>query len=259
MKKTAALLLVTLFFVLCLTAPVQGAEFDLVITEEQLLTNDEYWRLNDLADEIAAKYQCEVSIVAIGSGSEQLEEFAEDFYQSYDYGYGPDASGLMLLLATADRNCVLIGKGYGNIAFTPNGREVLLEEHVLPLVSAGKYYDAFSTFLNKASEYLELAAQGTPFDPRPSASSDKPEGSGFGVKLAITILAPLFIAFIVTAIFRGQMKTAVSQRAASNYIPENGFNLTRSFDNFLYRTEKRETTGGSKSSPQKFSGTKKKF
>lgn len=60
------------------------------------------------------------------------------------------------------------------------------------------------------------------------------------MEIAITILVPLVIAGIVCLIFYSQMKTAVPQRAADEYIPDGGFNLTKQEDAYLYSTEKRE-------------------
>jgi len=57
--------------------------------------------------------------------------------------------------------------------------------------------------------------------------------------IAIVILVPLLIAFIVCSVFKGQMKTARIAKTASNYIPPGGFNLTKQEDTFLYQTRTR--------------------
>ena len=70
---------------------------------------------------------------------------------------------------------------------------------------------------------------------------------GNSVNWLVTILVPLVISFIFCAVKKGQMKTAVKQRAADAYIPADGFKLTGKNDLFLYRTTKREKMASSSS------------
>ena len=65
------------------------------------------------------------------------------------------------------------------------------------------------------------------------------EGMSPLVKLAIAIILPLLIATILCLIWKGQMKSAVAARTADRYIPENGFQLTKKEDHYLYKTERR--------------------
>ena len=59
------------------------------------------------------------------------------------------------------------------------------------------------------------------------------------VKIAIVILLPLIISFIICMVWRSKMKTAKIARTADNYIPANGFALSVQSDSFLYRTTSR--------------------
>ena len=68
------------------------------------------------------------------------------------------------------------------------------------------------------------------------------------MQLAITILVPLVIAFLVCTLWRSKMKTAKIARTATNYIPEGGFRLTGHGDVFLYRTTTRTKIQSSSSS-----------
>lgn len=267
MKKRIALILSILSLSLVMLLPVKAAEFDLVLDEVGLLTDDEYLELNGLAMDITEEYQCEVSIVII----EDLEdsdatEFAKFVYEEYDYGYGGERSGLMFLMSAEDRDCALITNGYGNTAFTDHGKDVLLDRHILPMLRQDKYYDGFLIYLNQTAEFLEMAKNGRPFDMDTDEVSTGENGKGsFWIKLAITILVPLLIAGVVCLIFLGQMKTAVPQRAADQYIPDGGLNLTRQVDSFLYSTETRRrieeksSSGGSSVGSDGYSSSKGKF
>jgi hypothetical protein len=61
------------------------------------------------------------------------------------------------------------------------------------------------------------------------------------------------------------MKTAVTARAAANYIPANGFNLTAQTDTFMYKTTDRKkiasqpSSSGTTKDSKGFSGKKGKF
>ena len=68
---------------------------------------------------------------------------------------------------------------------------------------------------------------------------DGATNDSLGFNLAIVILVPLLIAFIVCSVWKGQMKTARVARTACNYIPPGGFNLTKQEDTFLYQTRTR--------------------
>ena len=59
------------------------------------------------------------------------------------------------------------------------------------------------------------------------------------VNIAIIILVPLAIAFIICSVWRSQMKTARIAKTACNYIPPGGFTLTRQEDTYLYQTRTR--------------------
>ncbi|MDD2482516.1 MAG: TPM domain-containing protein, partial [Lutispora sp.] len=105
MKRIAALFLAILSLTLIMLLPVQAAEFDLVSDGVGMLTDDEYFELNELAMDITEQFQCEVSIVIMDDkGSDDIEEYAKSFYKEYDYGYGEDKSGLMLFLSMEERD-----------------------------------------------------------------------------------------------------------------------------------------------------------
>lgn len=267
MKRIAALFLGILSLTLIMLLPVQAAEFDLVADGVGMLSDDEYFELNELAMDITEQFQCEVSIVIIDDkGSDDIEEYAKSFYKEYDYGYGEDKSGLMLFLSMEERDYAIIACGYGNTVFTDHGKDVLADRYLLPMLGEDKYYSGFLLYLNQTAKFLKMAENGAPFDiDTDEVQIQKNAKGSFWIKLAVCILLPLLIAGIICSIFLRQMKTAVSQKTAGNYIPEGGFNLTLQTDRFLFRTEtrskieKKSSDGGTSIGSDGFSGKSGKF
>ncbi|NLB17901.1 MAG: TPM domain-containing protein [Syntrophomonadaceae bacterium] len=267
MKKITALFISIMLLTFAMLLPVHAADFDLVADGVGLLSEDEYFELNELAWDITEEYQCEVSIVIIDDNDgDDAMEVAKSIYEDYNYGYGEDKSGLMLFLSMEERDYAIIAYGYGNTAFTDHGKDVLLERHLLPLLGKDEYYDSFRIYLNQTANYLKMARDGTPFDiDTDEVLAAEKAKSSFWIRLAVVILVPLLIAGLICLIFLSQMKTAVKQRKADYFIPEGGFNLTRRIDQFLFRTEtrtqieKKSSSGGTSVGSDGFSGRSGKF
>lgn len=77
------------------------------------------------------------------------------------------------------------------------------------------------------------------FEDSAAVLADEDDDGSPWVNLAIVILVPLLVAGVVCGIFLSQMKTAVPQRAADNFIPGGGVKLTMQTDKFLFKTETR--------------------
>jgi len=165
-------------------------------------------------------------------------------------------------LSMAERDYYMIAHGFGNTAFTDHGKDVMLDKYILPLLGDNKFYEAFSVYLDKAEEFLEMARDGTPFD---IGTDPEAVRTGNLIKVAVTILLPLLIAFLICANWKSKMKTAKIATTACNYIPANGFILTGQADTFLYQTvtrtkiEKSSSSGGTTINSSGFSGRGGKF
>ena len=246
MKKLMASLVLILSLSICIAGAAMAADLDLVTDEAYLLTDEEYRKLNNMADSIAEQYGCEVAVVTMEDmGDDDAYDFAKYICKEYNYGSDSDGSCLLLFLSMAERDYALVAYGYGNTAFTDHGKDVMLDDNVLPLLADDKYFEAFETYLNIAAEYLAMARDGAPFDVGTDPANVK---SKFFVNLAIVVLLPLMIAAVVCLVWKKQMKTATLAVEADNYIPRDGFQLTGKEDTFLYRTETRRKIEKSSSS-----------
>jgi len=245
---------------------VASADLFLVHDMSGTLSDSQISQLNTRATRISNQYNCFVAIYVeegmgiynnpINPGLRAEELFNEIV---------PDNNGILLYLSFygTDTYYYLIANGYGNTAFTDYGKDVMLDNHILPLLRNSRYYDAFSTYLDKAEEFLSMARNGTPFDVHTDPNA---QGTSILVKLAIIILIPLFIAFLVCSYWKSQMKTARIATTACNYIPPGGFQLTNSADTFLYQTVTRtkiqsssSSGGGTTTNSRGFSGRGGKF
>ncbi len=235
-KLLCGLVFLTLLLVAAPSA-IAADELGLVTDAAYLLTDNEFWELNDRAGEISRKYGCGIVVITLDEiGDDDPYDLTEYLYDTYNIGYGPERSCLILLLSMENRDYALAAYGYGNTAFTDHGKDVMLSNHVLPLLAKDKHFEAFSAYYDVSEEYLQMARSGSPFD----TNSDPGYGKiGIPAKLGITIILPVLIAFFVCGIWKRQMKTAVPARDARNYIPQNGFTMTVQDDRFLYRTETR--------------------
>ena len=256
MKKRFFAILITLSFILAIAlAPaVYAAGYDRVVDEASVLTDSEWLELVTRADAISEKHKCDVAIVAIDyfTDNDPVEAWAEFAFEECDYGWGADKSGILFFISVDDREMTLLAHGYGNVAFTDYGKDIMNDNFIVPLLRDDKFYEAFSVYLDKADEFLALARGGTPFDIDTDEEYLAAEAKkAFRGKLALAIILPLIISLIVCSVWRGQMKTARKAREADNYIPAGGFNLSRQEDTFLYTTqtrikrEKSESSGGS--------------
>ena len=271
MKKILTITTVILILILFAGLAVRASDdYYSVVDSADLLTETQLEELNARADEITQNYKCEVVIIAV----EDLRDFGYDpdydqdaayecatyIHREFGYGYGEDKSCVMLFFSAAggkgNRDYALIAYGYGNEAFTDYGKDVMLDNYILPLLGEDKFYEAFSKYLDKAEEFLKMAREGTPFDYDTDTEVLKER---FYTKLFINILAPIIIAHIVCSAWKSKMKTAKIAGTADNYIPANGFRLTGQQDLFLYRTTtkhkiERSSSSGSRGGTTRRSG-----
>jgi len=266
MKKTFIFLMLIPVLVILLSSTAFAADIDLVEDLANILTTEQRAMLLERAETISAKYRCNVAIFIMDEmdAGENARMWAEFIYNHYNLGYGSENSGLLLFMSMADRDFALVANGFGHVAFTDHGKDVILDRHVLPLLRRDNYYEAFNVYLDKAEEFLSLARDGTPFD----VNTD-PDAPGMSplLKVAIVILLPMFIAWLICSAWKSQMKTAKIAKTACNYIPPGGFNLTGQVDSFLYQTVTRtkiqtsssSSSGGTTKSSSGFSGRSGKF
>lgn len=224
MKKMFSILL-ALLLCMALAAPVLAADAPRLVDDAGLLTSSQERSICSKLDEISEQYQVDVVIVTVDStGSYGPDRFTKAFYEEYDYGYGPDRDGVILLVAMDERDYRILSNGFAAQAIS---RSEIYEigDRIQPDLSDGDYADAFRKFADACVYEIDGELNGFPFD--------------FGMSLLISLGIGLAVAGIATGIMAAQLRSVRRRYEAGEYTRPGSMKLTQSGDLFLYRTVSR--------------------
>lgn len=205
-------------------------------------------------EEISERQECEVAIVTVDSlEGQSATAFADDLYDYFGYGYGPDDDGILLLISMEDRDWAITTYGFGIYAFTDAGQKYIMDR-VVPLLGDEQYRDAFLCFADLCDEFLTQAHNGAPFDygsmPKKFNWVMIPIGLGIG----------MIIALIVVSVMKSGMKSVRRQQNAANYTRPGSFAVRYGNEMFLYhnvsrvRKETSSSSSGGSSTHRSSSG-----
>ena len=221
-----------------------------------LLNTDEGIKIADLLNKISNEKDFDIVIVTtygLYADDEMMEfreqsynyssemEFADDFYDYNNYGFGEDRDGVLLLVNMENNKFWISTTGYGIKAINDETREEI-QKKFTPYLKNGDYYKAFEKFAEECGSAVSHARF---------------------KNLLIHIGATLFIAIVVASIVCGSMKAKLksvrSQAAAGNYVVTDSMHLTNQSEMFLYsivnRVAKPKDNGGGSSTHTSSSGT----
>ena len=225
--------------VICsLAFQVSAAGTERVIDDAQLLSTDEEAALESLISEQSALLNLDIVILTVDSlDGRSPGNYADSYYDSNGYGFGSDGSGLLFLLAMEEREWYISTCGRA-ISLFPSSAIDDMGSAILPWLSSGEYYIAFSLWLEDLAAYQH------------TNPSDSNEGSRTSsVNLPISALIGAVVAGIAVLIMRGTMNTARKQSGAGEYVRNGSYHLTLHQDIFLYshvsKTPKPKNTSSS--------------
>lgn len=225
MKRWLACLLI---LVLCagLAVSAGAAGRELVVDEAGLLTRSERDTLLMQAERISEQYQCAVAVVTVSSlGGKSAEEFADDFYDDWGYGYGPSRDGILLLISMEYRDWAMSTSGKAIGIFSDSKLNRIFRAFRSDLQD-GRYAAAFGCYLNECDRIL--------------AGGQETGGLPLGVWGILICLALGFVfAAIPLALMKRKMKSVRSQPAAETYVRSGSLQLTEQSERFLYRNVQR--------------------
>lgn len=266
MKKRISMILILL--VLCFSMAVSAFATDGAEGTDGFV--DEYYRMQDLAgvlteeeagevqnllDEMSVNLKFDMVIVTVDNlEGYTIQDYADDWYDYCEFGYGSNKDGALLLISMEERDWYISTCGYGITAFTDAGITYIGEQMGDDL-SAGNYAEAFRIFVRYGNQFVTQARDGDPFD-----KSDLPKKPLSAIWIAISLAIGFGVAKIIVGFMKSQLKTVRAQAAASSYVREGSMNVTESRDLFLYhkidRTEKSKNNSSGSSTHKSSSGTR---
>lgn len=272
MKKLFAFLF-ALSLLLSAAVPASASRSDelYIVDDAYLLTAVEKETLLQRIQELRDELELDIVIVTTyGTGGKSVQEYADDFYDNNGYGYGSDNSGILLLLDMENREWYMSTCGEAIYIFTDYGLEELGQE-ILPDLSNGDYFSAFSRWIDALPYYVQQYRNGSPADgyvqpdDYESVYGDEiyhyDDHVGFRIRhVQPAVFIGLAAALITVLIMRSSMNTAKMQKNAVDYMKSGSFHLRQRSDMFLYSRvsrvarPKNNTSGGGGSSVHRSSG-----
>lgn len=205
-----------------------------VVDNADLLTDSEEAALEKKIENIGEKYQYSVVLLTENSlGGKTPQAYADDFYNGYGYGYGPDKDGMLYLISMEDRDYYTSTTGFGIKAFTDYGIKHINKKSATFLKSE-KYYEAFDTYLDNVAVFVKEARGGKPFDSNHPVPLNMTWGTVFTGTFAFFLPVGIVIGFLVVLYMKFKMKPVAKRPFAREYIRKNSFVLDREEDVFLY-------------------------
>ena len=189
----------------------------------ELLTEDQEKQLSLKAKDILARHNIDIAIVTVNTtnGLSSME-YADDFYDYNPFGYGKDATGLLMLINMEEREVWISTTGNAITIFTDRNIDSLLDA-VYTGLSQGDYYKAGNTFLSESKRYIsKWEFQQKPFRERYTV---------FGVLFFALFWGFGTGGFITFILFIFSKKSISGKPNMSTY--QDNFKLTTRRDNFL--------------------------
>jgi len=153
MKKICFIILLAVIF----TIPVYGAyneNLDRVVDNAGLLTDEEENQLRATISQITETHSYDVVILTIDESEGKTSvEYADDYYDYNEYGFGDSYDGMIFLLNMQDNEWYISTTGSGIAAFTDNDLDNI-GNAVVDYLSEEKYFVAFDSFLYFVDTYL---------------------------------------------------------------------------------------------------------
>ena len=209
--------------------PITPMELN-VLDSAILFSDDDINILNNRIDEIESNYDYTITMLTMNSlpnGYYELVDFCEDFIintqkKGVVFAINMDPHNRGYATAAGDNGAI------SSAIFTSNALDAI-DENIKPLLSNGQYIEAYDGFLDYTIKFIEAYENGIEYK-APAKTSEI---------LIWVIVGPIVIALIIAfAVMYGvlvpQMKTAVIQTQARNFMVKDSFDLNTQIDDYLY-------------------------
>ena len=201
------------------------------VDEAGLLTDSEGKELLGQLDEISERQQVDVVVVTVDSlDGMSAMEYADNFYEANDYGFGEERDGILFLISMEERDWWMSTSGFGITAFTDAGLEYI-SEMIISDLSEGDYAWAFTTFADLCDDYITQAKTGEPYD----VDHLPKDPLVLLVFLVMALAVGFVISLIATGIMRLKLRSVYSKTEADSYVKKGSLKLTVENDLYLYK------------------------
>lgn len=244
MKRKFTLLILCIGLLLSIAVPGNAeSEPPYIIDNAYLLLREEETSLEEKAQTLRQEYGMDIVIVTVESlDGATPQDYADDYFDENGYGYGPDRSGVLLLLSMEERDWYISTSGDAIYALTDYGIQQSME---LPLtyLSHDGYYLGFDTWLDALPTYFDAYRNGAPIDGYADDSGDYYHGDQESVvyyeekhspNLFLAMGLGLFFALLAMLGMLAAMNTKRQKYSAGDYLQAGSYRLRTQQDFFLY-------------------------
>ena len=219
-------------------------DMEYAVDSAKVLTTEELESLKSKLAQISDENNIDVGVVTVEYlDGKTAQEFANDLFEQNKFGKGENRDGILLLVATEDREWAMSTHGSAKEAFNEEGLDYLSGEF-LPYLSDDDFYSAFENFADNAQELGTMYVAGDPYGegeyvddenyPVDENIVEEEKGINNEVWIPLSIVMGCAISLIIMMMYKSQLKSVKSESRADDYLID--MKLVKSQDIFLYRT-----------------------
>lgn len=215
-----------------------GVDMKYIFDNSDLLTFDEWEKLEARAADISQRHGCGVYVAFVDDFTEygygnDVYKTTYQLYHANELGMGDDRDGIIILLSMAERDYAMFVYGtYAETAFNSYGQEKL-EKAFLGNFKEDDWYGGVSNYLSTCDEYLTRADAGKPVRESPA------------LLIAIAVVASCLLSGAICLFLKRSMKTVHQKVEANEYVAPGGLQLTEQYDRYTHTTEVRSKISSS--------------
>ena len=221
-------------------------DMEYAVDSAEVLTTDELETLKSKLAQISDENNIDVGVVTVNYlDGKSAQEFANDLFEQNKFGKGENRDGILLLVATEDREWAMSTHGSAKEAFNQEGLDYLSGEF-LSYLAEDDFYSAFENFADNTKELGAMYVAGNPYgedyytDDENYPIDDnlveveKEKGINNEVWIPLSIVIGCTISLVIMMMYKSQLKSVKSENRADDYLMD--MKLVKSQDIFLYRT-----------------------
>ncbi|MED9947806.1 MAG: TPM domain-containing protein [Peptacetobacter hiranonis] len=219
-------------------------DMEYAVDSAKVLTTEELESLKSKLAQISDENNIDVGVVTVDYlDGKSAQEFANNLFEQNKFGKGENRDGILLLVATEDREWAMSTHGSAKEAFNEEGLDFLSGEF-LPYLAEDDYYSAFENFTNNARELSAMYVLGDPYGEEEYADDEnypvdeniveEEKGINNEVWIPLSIVMGCAISLVIMMMYKSQLKSVKSESRADDYLMD--MKLVKSQDIFLYRT-----------------------